>query len=104
MRLKTLAPIVLLVLFTSTFDARAQQPGKSVAPSPAWNGNSLITVQKTRGDRAPRSSPMMQGFTAKKLLNNKHSASLSPATRSRGYVRPPFCLILHSIASANERI
>jgi L-ascorbate metabolism protein UlaG (beta-lactamase superfamily) len=50
MRLKTLAPIVLFVLFTLTCDARAQQPGKSVAPSSAWNDNSLITVQKTGGD------------------------------------------------------
>jgi L-ascorbate metabolism protein UlaG (beta-lactamase superfamily) len=48
MRLKTLAPIVLFVLFTC--DARAQQSGKSVAPSPAWNDNSLITVQKTGRD------------------------------------------------------
>ena len=50
MRLKTLAPIVLFVLFTLTCNARAQQSGKSVAPSPAWNDNSLITVQKTGGD------------------------------------------------------
>ncbi len=50
MRLKTLAPIVLFVLLTLTCDARAQQSGKSVAPSPAWNDNSLITVQKTGGD------------------------------------------------------
>jgi L-ascorbate metabolism protein UlaG (beta-lactamase superfamily) len=52
MRLKTLAPIVLFVLFTLTCDARAQQSGKSVAPSPVWNDNSLITVQKTGGDPA----------------------------------------------------
>ena len=50
MRLKTLAPIILFVLLTVTCDARAQQSGKSVAPSPAWNDNSLITVQKTGGD------------------------------------------------------
>jgi L-ascorbate metabolism protein UlaG (beta-lactamase superfamily) len=50
MRLKTLAPIVLFVFLTVTCDARAQQSGKSVAPSPAWNDNSLITVQKTGGD------------------------------------------------------
>jgi L-ascorbate metabolism protein UlaG (beta-lactamase superfamily) len=49
-RLKTFAPIVLFVWFTLTCDARAQQSGKSVAPSPAWNDNSLITVQKTGGD------------------------------------------------------
>jgi L-ascorbate metabolism protein UlaG (beta-lactamase superfamily) len=50
MRLKTLAPIVLFVLLTLTCDARAQQSGKSVGPSPAWNDNSLIAVQKTGGD------------------------------------------------------
>ena len=50
MRLKTLVPIVLFVLFTLTCDARAQQSGKSVATSPAWNDNSLITVQKTGAD------------------------------------------------------
>jgi L-ascorbate metabolism protein UlaG (beta-lactamase superfamily) len=50
MRLKTLAPIVLFVLLTLTCGARAQQSGKSVASSPAWNDNSLITVQKTGGD------------------------------------------------------
>src|SRR5258708_16352334 len=47
MRVKTLAPIVLFVVLTLTGDARAQQSGKSVPPSPAWNDNSLITVQKT---------------------------------------------------------
>jgi Beta-lactamase superfamily domain len=50
MHLKMLAPMVLFVLLTLTCDARAQQPGNSVAPSPAWNDNSLITVQNTRGD------------------------------------------------------
>jgi L-ascorbate metabolism protein UlaG (beta-lactamase superfamily) len=50
MRLKTLAPSFLFVLLTLTCDARAQQSGKSEAPSPAWNDNSLITVQKTGGD------------------------------------------------------
>src|SRR5258705_10279129 len=50
MRVKTLAPIVLFVVLTLTGDARAQQSGKSVPPSPAWNDNSLITVQKTGGD------------------------------------------------------
>jgi L-ascorbate metabolism protein UlaG (beta-lactamase superfamily) len=49
MCLKTLARIVLLVLFILACDVRAQQSGKSVAPSPAWNDNSLITVQKTGG-------------------------------------------------------
>jgi L-ascorbate metabolism protein UlaG (beta-lactamase superfamily) len=50
MRRKTLAPIVLFVLFALAWDARAQQPGKSGAPSPAWNDNSLIRIQKTVGD------------------------------------------------------
>jgi L-ascorbate metabolism protein UlaG (beta-lactamase superfamily) len=50
MRLKRLAPIGSFVLITLTCDARAQQTGKSVAPSPAWNDNSLIAVQKTGGD------------------------------------------------------
>lgn len=54
MGLKTLAPIVLFVLSTFTCGARAQQSERSVAPSPspAWNDNSLITVQKTGGDPA----------------------------------------------------
>ncbi|MGB9431384.1 MAG: MBL fold metallo-hydrolase [Candidatus Acidiferrum sp.] len=50
MRLKKLAPIVLFVLITLTGDARAQQTRKSMAPSPAWNDNSLIAVQKMGGD------------------------------------------------------
>src|SRR5258708_26957522 len=50
MCVKMLAPIVLFVVLTLTSDTCAQQSGKSVAPSPAWNDNSLITVQKTGGD------------------------------------------------------
>jgi hypothetical protein len=50
MRVKTLAPIVLFVVSTLTSDVLAQQSGKSVPPSPAWNDNSLLTVQKTGGD------------------------------------------------------
>jgi L-ascorbate metabolism protein UlaG (beta-lactamase superfamily) len=50
MGLKALAPILLFVLLTLTCDARAQKSGKSGAPSPAWNDNSLITAQKTGGD------------------------------------------------------
>ena len=51
---KTLASIVLFVLFTFTWGTRAQQSGRSVAPShsPAWNDNSLTTVQKTGGEPA----------------------------------------------------
>ena len=49
---KTLAPIILFVLLSFTCGTRAQQSGRSVAPSPspAWNDNSLMTVQKTRGE------------------------------------------------------
>jgi L-ascorbate metabolism protein UlaG (beta-lactamase superfamily) len=47
MRLKTFLPIVLL---TFTLGASAQRPGTSASPSPVWNDNSLITVQKNGGD------------------------------------------------------
>jgi L-ascorbate metabolism protein UlaG (beta-lactamase superfamily) len=50
MRLKTFAPIALFVLLASTFGARAQQSETSAAPSPEWNDNSLIAVQKNGGD------------------------------------------------------
>jgi L-ascorbate metabolism protein UlaG (beta-lactamase superfamily) len=50
MRLKTFAPIVLFFLLALTFGARAQKSETSPAPSPAWNDNSLITVQKDGGD------------------------------------------------------
>jgi L-ascorbate metabolism protein UlaG (beta-lactamase superfamily) len=50
MRLKTLVPIVSFVLLTLTRATRAQQSARSMAPSTAWNDNSLITVQKTGGD------------------------------------------------------
>jgi hypothetical protein len=51
---KTLAPIVLFVLLTFACGARAQQSGRSMAssPSPAWNDDSLITIQKTGGEPA----------------------------------------------------
>lgn len=54
MGLKTLVTIVLFVSSLFTFGARAQQSERSVVPpaSPGWNNNSLITVQKTRGDPA----------------------------------------------------
>jgi L-ascorbate metabolism protein UlaG (beta-lactamase superfamily) len=43
----------LFVLLTFTCGAPAQQSGRSVpSTSPAWNDNSLITVQKTGGDPA----------------------------------------------------
>ena len=50
MRLKTFAPIFLFVLFAWTSGACAQQSERSGAPSPAWNDNSLITVQRNGGD------------------------------------------------------
>jgi L-ascorbate metabolism protein UlaG (beta-lactamase superfamily) len=50
MRLKRLAPIVLFVLLALTFSARPQQSETSAAASPAWNDNSLITVQKNGAD------------------------------------------------------
>ena len=51
MALKTLAPIVLIVLSIFAWRARAQQSERSEAP-PAWNDNSLIAIQKRRGDPA----------------------------------------------------
>jgi L-ascorbate metabolism protein UlaG (beta-lactamase superfamily) len=50
MRLKTLAAIVSFVLLTLNYGARAQQSGAAVDTSPAWNDNSLITVQKKAGN------------------------------------------------------
>jgi L-ascorbate metabolism protein UlaG (beta-lactamase superfamily) len=46
MCLRALAPVILLVLLALTFGARAQQSDTS----PAWNDNSLITVQKDDED------------------------------------------------------
>jgi hypothetical protein len=42
--------MVLYVLLAWICGAPAQPSGRSVAPSPPWNDNSLITVQKTGGD------------------------------------------------------
>jgi hypothetical protein len=50
MRLKTLAAMVSFVVLTLSGGARAQQPLKSVDTPPAWNDNSLITIQKRGGD------------------------------------------------------
>jgi L-ascorbate metabolism protein UlaG (beta-lactamase superfamily) len=50
MHLKTPAWMVLYVLLALICGAPAQPSGRSVAPSPPWNDNSLITVQKTGGD------------------------------------------------------
>jgi hypothetical protein len=49
-RLETFAPVVLFVLLAFTFGVRAQQSETSAAPTPAWNDNSLIKVQKAGGD------------------------------------------------------
>jgi hypothetical protein len=49
MRLKMLVPIVLFVLSTSTYEARATV-WEICGSSPVWNDNSLITVQKTGGN------------------------------------------------------
>lgn len=50
MRLKTLTPIVLFVFFAWNSSEHAQQSEKSAAPSPVWNDNSLITVQRNAGE------------------------------------------------------
>jgi L-ascorbate metabolism protein UlaG (beta-lactamase superfamily) len=50
MRLKTFAPIVWFALLAWTCGGHAQQSARSAAPSPAWNDNSLVTVQKNGGD------------------------------------------------------
>jgi L-ascorbate metabolism protein UlaG (beta-lactamase superfamily) len=52
MRLRTLAAFVSFFLLTLNDGARAQQPERSVDTSPAWNDNSLITVQKKGGNPA----------------------------------------------------
>jgi L-ascorbate metabolism protein UlaG (beta-lactamase superfamily) len=49
MRLKTPAAIVLFVLVSLSDGARAQQSERSVDTSPAWNDNSLITLQQHGG-------------------------------------------------------
>jgi L-ascorbate metabolism protein UlaG (beta-lactamase superfamily) len=50
MRLKTVAAVVSVVLLSLNDGARAQQCERSVDTSPAWNDNSLITVQKKGGN------------------------------------------------------
>lgn len=50
MRIETFASTVLLVLLVLTLGVRAQQSDTATASSPAWNDNSLITVQKQGGD------------------------------------------------------
>lgn len=48
--LKTLTAIVLFVFSTLKDGARAQQPGKLADTSPAWNDNSLMTIQRSFED------------------------------------------------------
>ena len=50
MLLKTFGPIFLLVFFAWTSGAHPQQPERSAAHSPAWNDNSLISIQRDGGD------------------------------------------------------
>ena len=50
MRFKTQAAIISFVLLTLNGGARGQQSERFVDTSPAWNNNSLITVQKNGGD------------------------------------------------------
>jgi L-ascorbate metabolism protein UlaG (beta-lactamase superfamily) len=50
MRLKTLAALFSFVLLALNDGGRAQQSARSVDTSPAWNDNSLITVQKKGGN------------------------------------------------------
>ena len=50
MRLKTLVAIVSFALLTLNLGTHAQQSERSVDTSPAWNDNSLITVQKKGGE------------------------------------------------------
>ena len=52
MRRKTFVPIFFLVLSAWTLGANGQQSDNSATPSPAWNDNSLITLQKNGGDPA----------------------------------------------------
>ena len=43
-------PVVFLAVLALIFQVRAQQSDTPPAPSPAWNDNSLISVQKQGGD------------------------------------------------------
>jgi hypothetical protein len=52
MRHKTFASVVMLACVVLSLYAHAQQPGTPAAPSPPWNDNSLITVEKAGGNPA----------------------------------------------------
>ncbi|MDX6527660.1 MAG: hypothetical protein QOI43_3171, partial [Gaiellales bacterium] len=68
---KTLAPILLFVLMTLDFGARAQQSETSAspAPSPAWNDNSLVAAQREGGD------PTRSGDVKIEFYGTMHSRS-----------------------------
>ena len=48
MRVKAFVSFILITVLALIFGVHAQQ--SSMAPSPAWNDNSLISVQKHGGD------------------------------------------------------
>ena len=50
MCLKAFPSIVMFVSFAFGFGAHAQQSDFSAAPSPVWNDNSLIAIQKDGAD------------------------------------------------------
>ena len=52
MRSEAFASLVFLVLLVFILGVRAQRSDTATATSPAWNDNSLITVQKHGGDPA----------------------------------------------------
>ncbi len=52
MRLKTPTLAALTTVLIFTHSVRAQQTQKALAPSPAWNDNALIAIQKTGGNPA----------------------------------------------------
>jgi hypothetical protein len=84
MRLKTLAAIVSFVLLTLNYGAGAQQSGRSVDTSPAWNDNHLITVQKNGGDPT-RSGDVKIEFYGHDAMHG--TAHLSGARRKPGIGR-----------------
>ena len=69
MRLKTLTAIVSFVLLTLNYGAGAQRYRRYVDTSPAWNDNSLITVQKNGRD------PTRSGDVKIEFYDTMHSRS-----------------------------
>jgi L-ascorbate metabolism protein UlaG (beta-lactamase superfamily) len=84
MRLRKFAPIVLLVLLALTSGARAQQSETSTAPSPVWNDNSLIIIQKEGGDpiRAGDVKIEFYGHAAFKITSPKGLTVLTDPWRN----------------------